>query len=1079
MLKLIVGEDHKENCGRIYRDLLRRAEDKTSGNILIVPEQYSFSAEWELCRLGGKSISRFAEVLSFSRLAGRVEAIYGGGAIPALDQGGRLLAAACAVDAARSRLKLYASMSQKPEFLSQLLSAFDEFGGYGVLPDDLRKLADGSFSGRFAQKLEELGLLYESYLSVTAQRQDATRRTERLISRLESGEYQKERTFFVFGFADLTALERGVLQELARFAPVEIAIDSTFSAVPEQLRQWERFCAENGIPFTSETVPARKDGVQPEVYALQRLMCGEAAETAPACGAVKTVLYSNEEAMLRGAVRRICELLRAGEPASEIAVVCPDPGLIRAMGRTLGAAGIHTDVTEKVTLDRHSGIRCVLLALRAATDPWNSEVLCDYLHSLIFPASDEAVDRLENYVRLWNIRGSQWERPFTRHPDGLKNEWEPDAEARLAALERTRRSVMAPLTALRDGIKNATDVRTMVASLYEYLQKAGLKACLQAQSDLLFGQGRLREAQQFVQVYELLLGAMEQMTLIMGDCVRTPDGFYRTVQMLLEQYGIGTVPATKNSIAVGGLGLVRCAELRHLLILGAENGVFPSVLQGGGVFTETERKTLLDRGMCLAPLRTEVVDRELSAIRQTFFAATQSVLVAARDGAASYLFHQAAAMFPAKKEASCTVILNEGEYAAARLRNGETPQTPEMKALAEKAGYDFGSLSPESVDGLYGKRYHFSASQVERLAGCRFAYFLERGLKLKADKPVAFDAAQFGTFVHSVLENTAKQVMAEGGFPQSTPERVRQLAEENAESYAAQLQNLAEDNCKWDCTIARHTEEALAVVADVAAELRGSRFVPARFEFSFGGKTDSEMDAIRIKGQTAECELTGYVDRLDLWEENGKTFVRVVDYKSGGKDIKFEDIAEGAGMQMLIYLFALEQNGEAVFGKKLRPAGVLYLPAMDPVVYLSELPAPDALDAEAEKERIKKKHRKGILLMDPAVISAMEDFPDKPQYLPITIAKDGAWTGNLMDTGSFERLRDFVFRKLGELADELKSGVVTPNPLIHTETEGACQWCDFKDLCHADFVRHETRRRKKITQKDFLDKLSETEAKAQ
>ena len=47
-----------------------------------------------------------------------------------------------------------------------------------------------------------------------------------------------------------------------------------------------------------------------------------------------------------------------------------------------------------------------------------------------------------------------------------------------------------------------------------------------------------------------------------------------------------------------------------------------------------------------------------------------------------------------------------------------------------------------------------SASRVERLRSCHFAYFMEYGLKAKASRAAAFDAHQIGTFLNYLLEQS-------------------------------------------------------------------------------------------------------------------------------------------------------------------------------------------------------------------------------------------------------------------------------------------------------------------------------------
>ena len=75
MLKLLLGEDRQAGLEQIISIMCMQAPVGTGKNILIVPEQYSFEAERALCRRGGDSVSRYAEVLSFTRLASRVFSI--------------------------------------------------------------------------------------------------------------------------------------------------------------------------------------------------------------------------------------------------------------------------------------------------------------------------------------------------------------------------------------------------------------------------------------------------------------------------------------------------------------------------------------------------------------------------------------------------------------------------------------------------------------------------------------------------------------------------------------------------------------------------------------------------------------------------------------------------------------------------------------------------------------------------------------------------------------------------------------------------------------------------------------------
>ena len=69
MLTLLLGTDWVANREAILKRMANDVEEKKSGRILIVPELISHDMERRLCKAAGDTSSRFAEVLSFTRLA--------------------------------------------------------------------------------------------------------------------------------------------------------------------------------------------------------------------------------------------------------------------------------------------------------------------------------------------------------------------------------------------------------------------------------------------------------------------------------------------------------------------------------------------------------------------------------------------------------------------------------------------------------------------------------------------------------------------------------------------------------------------------------------------------------------------------------------------------------------------------------------------------------------------------------------------------------------------------------------------------------------------------------------------------
>ena len=108
--------------------------------------------------------------------------------------------------------------------------------------------------------------------------------------------------------------------------------------------------------------------------------------------------------------------------------------------------------------------------------------------------------------------------------------------------------------------------------------------------------------------------------------------------------------------------------------------------------------------------------------------------------------------------------------------------------------------------------------------------------------------------------------------------------------------------------------------------------------------------------------------------------VRVVDYKTGRKDFDYCDVLNGLGLQMLLYLFALEDHGRAYLGVSAEAAGVLYFPARAAVLPVEGPVEPQ----EARLLRQKEARRKGLLLLDEDVLQAM-DGSEESRFLLVTV----------------------------------------------------------------------------------------------
>ena len=370
---------------------------------------------------------------------------------------------------------------------------------------------------------------------------------------------------------------------------------------------------------------------------------------------------------------------------------------------------------------------------------------------------------------------------------------------------------------------------------------------------------------------------------------------------------------------------------------------------------------------------------------------------------------------------------------------------PLVARMERAAALDRGRLHRPAVDALYGSRVPMSASRMDKYKACHFSYFMQYGLRAEPRRAAGFQAPEYGTFVHYVLEHVLRACKARGGVKEVPPEELRRLCDGAVEDYVRdELGGLEGTTPRFQYLFRRLRRSVYAVVENVAEELRASRFQPISFELGFGKGQDLPPVELNVDGVTVS--ISGFVDRVDGWVHDGRLYLRVVDYKTGRKSFDLTELWNGMGLQMLLYLFTLEEKGKALYNMDVAGAGVLYLPARDAVAAGSR-----AMDGAERKRQVDAQlRRRGILLDDPEVIAAMEELgEDGPRFLPVRVNRAGAITGEaLVSAQRLGKLAAHTRRVLEDIGRELAAGNINADPFWRGPDHNACQWCDYAAACH-------------------------------
>lgn len=1099
MLKLL--------CARAGQDVRtelmeRMASSGAARRLLLVPEQYSHETERALCRTLGNAGARGCEVLSFTRLWARVSEKTGGGAAPALDAGGRMLLLYRALRQAEGMLSGYRSASRKPAFLTGLLATIDECRSYAVTPERLTAAGE-ALPGPQGERLRDIGLIYGIYEALAAQgRADPRSRLDRLALALEETDWAEGAEVWVWGFTDLTVQEGAVLRALLRRAPVTVALTldpndpaDLFEPARRSAAYLTRLAEEAGAAVARETLLRPRPREESLVFLEEQLFAGQEDVWPGPCGVVRMAAADPRQEVERTAAEILRLVREEGYRFRDIAVCARDfatyEGLAESVFARYGVSvflSTVTDVLQKPVL------ALVTSALAAAANDYPYEELFRYLKTGLTGITEEERDLLENYVLTWDLKGGTWTRqkPWDMHPEGYGRELSDGDRALVERLDGIRRRVIAPLETMRRSGDPTGKGRAL--ALYRLLEEIDLPRRLEERAASLEERGDLKTAAEYRQLWEILAGVLEQCALLLADVELEPEEFSRLFALALSQYDVGTIPVSLDRVTAGDAPRMAGKEVKVLFLWGADSASIPNCAPSPGLFTDLDREALAGLELRLAPRQGDKLQRELTIAYETCALPSERLYVsyAAGDGAGgertpSFLYQRLGVLFPDSGEAEndpsgswrlaapgpALELAGERPEVAAAL-SALSGWGERVDHIQNAARWQRGRLSARGVEALYGGTVPMSATRLDLYNSCHFSHFMKFGMDAKPRQRAKFRPSDYGTFIHAVLEEVlAEGLKLPGGIPALAADPVlrRTLTARAADRYEAEaLSGLEGETARFRHTFARMKQSAQAVADSVCAELADSDFAPAFFELGFGrGQTLPPLEV--EKG--VRLRLTGFVDRVDSWVKDGKRYLRVVDYKTGKKSFDFSDLADGRGLQMLLYLFALRREGQALFGpEELVPAGVLYVPARNPVVS-GDRAMTDEDIAAAQQRELK---RRGLVLDDEEVLRAMEHTGSGAyRYLPIA-SSGGGKRDYLVSLEQMDVLDDYLTHALEGVADQLAQGNIDADPYWHDGEKNACRYCDYADACHfEECCGDRTRWRRALSAAEFWESLRRKE----
>lgn len=1045
-------------------------------SLLLVPESGSHQMERVLLICCGNRAGEYAQVTTFSKLTDDVLEEMGGN-VRTMDGGGQVLTMYRALTAVRSSLQYYRKAAG-PQLTEKLVEAAKELQACSVAPEALLR------AETLSPKLHDLGLIYAQYMAFCQSGTlDPSARIDLAAAQLKNSGLVQNAEVFILGFEGFTAQKYAMLEEIMQASDgVTAALlqgrdKLVFGEQQKTKERLRRMAARNGIAVTVQEIKQGRAGQNASIATLGEELFDYQSLSQNECKGIALYDLPDPEIECEMAAALLRQKALSGVRLREMAVVCGD---LEQYGSLLAAAfekyELPLFLSEKTDLLQKPTMMAALGALEALEDGLSFESVIAWLRCGLCGIQRDDLDRLENYCFQWQIKGERWFTPFTAPTSG----YERPSEKESALLEKMNeiRSVAAEyLHQLRAELAEASLGGQYASALKRHFEHFELEASLEKRCKALQLAGKGREAAEAAQLYQILSDALEQFSAAMETEPMTRREFLKLLKLMLRQYDVSSIPPSLDSVLAVTFQRLPEENLRHLVIIGGREGLFPPETPSLSMISEAERAALEGVGIELTQKAEERAWQQQCCAARAVSTPLETLAVTCprrlSDGSPcrqSYLFRRIAQLrmvtpmrenvleelrLTAQKpllEMACKANSLSGSDAE-KTALSTTKMQPEQDAFLQKLReYDHAPRGPVQdpalVQQLYGQQLRMTASRLEKVSACRFSYFMQYGLKAKPLRQARFDAPQVGTFVHYVVEHAIQELCrAKDALPEAAAAKyVNRYLEEKLPPgpKSARFLALFEEAGRLACEIVRNVWE----------EIQAGDFRPVCFELNFSSN-QGDLPPLSLKEGDITLTVSGKIDRVDGYIRGDTLYLKVVDYKTGRKAFHLSDVLYGLNLQMFLYLMMLEQSDlsqlKQVSGQseitKMESCGALYIPAKSPCLSRE----PGESDKEFRVRLDKELRRIGLVRDDSDLLEAMERGGSF-RFLPVDRKKDGSFTAassvaSAQQLGRLLRKTEEALRKIARL---VSSGDVEADPYRTGRDESICRFCDFQAACHFD-----------------------------
>lgn len=1106
-VRFLLGASGSGKSRQIYNEIIQASIKEPERNFyLIVPEQYTMEAQRELVTMHPAGGMMNIDAIGMNRLAYRVFDELGISTGQVLEDFGKSMLIKKILCEQQDTLQVYGSYYDKLGFVDEMKSMMSEIFQYNIKQDTIDEIMEQiPEDSVVAGKMQDIRHIYEEFEAFAGERYIVAEQLVELLTRhVGQSKLVCGSSLYFDGFTGFTPVQLELVEKL-----MTCADDLTFSFTLddrdqkyEHIKDYELFyLTKTTIKKLTEAAAAA--GVEIESPVVLPGTINYRLEENRELFFLERNLFRSPYQKWKQPLERI-HLTATGDAQDEIVFVA---STIRRLVREKGyrykdiaivagdleqASHIYERVMDEyeipVFIDANACLKAnpcaetIRSVLAVLADDFSYDSVFRFLKAGMTDLSFEDIELLENYALKRGVRGySRWNRAVSENYEKTSP----------VNVEEIRQAFMKMFGDIRKVFADKKAVtKDYVEALYDFLLQIHMYEKLEARKNELYEENRISEGDAYGQIFEKTVRLFDKIAELLGDTKMSVKEFYEIVDTGLSDIEVGVVPPTVDRVLIGDITRSRLNHIKVLFFTSVNDGIVPKAPKKGRILSDRDRDILSDCGLELAPS-----DKQNSYIEQFYiytiltkpsdhlYISYHKLSTSLESMRPSYLLGRISSIFPSLQAeeydaASCmpdTVnrslrrILrteeDDSEDAESRILTRiltEKGFARELTAIYKGRAYRnvAEQLPPETIALLYGRYLHASVSKLELYARCGFAYFLKYGLRLKEREMYQVDVRNVGVILHSVMEGLFKQVRDTRNndwenFPEDermlmVTELVNRAAEESAGDFF-------EDNARNAYMLQMIERMAQTSAGMLQKHIRLGSMKPGMLEKTFDSAKDEVGSYLFELPNQIQMSINGKIDRVDVEEEDGTVYIKVIDYKSSTRKLSLEEVLNGEQLQLVTYSAIAYEIEKMIYpDKNIQIAGLLYYSFDDPVIEIesseidTDTEQPEFSDQEKlDAERMEKMKLQGFVNESPAVIQKMDHTCN--QSLPVKLDKNGdiKKSENVVSADQIRTIMELTRENIEELGSQIAEGKIAIEPYKNKSNTG-CDYCEFKNICHFD-----------------------------